>query len=326
MSKELQDKQISKFFDIIYRNFKFLKEEGDVFYHFWYGDKKQVIRMFQGMSFPSIKDQEAMGKIKTDKLLVVCATNREKEMVYGAGIISLESKDVAHLLSFVIHPEHRNNNLGKDLIRAIEEVMKLLNLALLKTKFRTYWKSNEHWNKLLDKTGWTAPQTLIYYFTIPDIKTQFDTQWFKYAKLPEPFYIEEWGRESLKKLKDTLALPEWQGMVPESLNPIQMPKKILPHVSLILMKGNEVAGWLICHLLEEDIVQATSMYINPKMGKGLGMALIAEGSKRRKLGVQVIFMVEKHNHKMLNMVRKHFDRKSTNEYELQSRSLVIEKR
>ncbi|GLR16783.1 GNAT family N-acetyltransferase [Portibacter lacus] len=324
MSQNSNIDQFAPFFEVINKNFKVLDRPSKEQFHFWYGNKKTVISLFKGMSFPSIEDQEKIGKIKADKLLVLCSSSEADKMFYGATILSLKSKEQAEMISFVVHPNHRHQEYGSRLMEATYKMSELLKLKTISLQYRTYWQSIAEWEQLLDKTGWSESKLLLYYFTLPDINTQFEKDWFKNAVISAPYSVEAWNESSFTQLKETLIREDWQGKVPATLNPFQMTKMVLPHSSLLLKKGDEVVGWLICHLLQKDIVQATTLYVHPDKAKGQGMALMAEASRRRKLGAQVIFMVEKHNKIMLNLVNKHFAGGKTNQYELLSRQKKIE--
>jgi N-acetylglutamate synthase-like GNAT family acetyltransferase len=310
---------LKPFFELIYKKFRLLEKKEDTHFHYWYGDKNKVIQLFQGMSFPSVLTLQQMGKVKEDKLLVLSASNISKNLFYGATILKIKSKNEAELISFVVHPEFRNLGFGTHLMEATFAMSKMLKIQSIFLKYRTYWKSNQHWELLLEKTGWSNPELQLWYFTLPDINTLFHKEWVKQSRIDAPYSIEEWNNECMDKLKKTLSEEDWKGRVPRALSPFQMPALILPHVSLLLKKDEEVVGWLICHLLQEDIVQATTVYVHPEKAKGQGLNLMAEVANRRKLGAQVIFMVEKHNKVMLNLVNKHFSGGKTNQYELRTR-------
>ncbi len=307
------------FFDLIHKNFKLLKEVGNCSYHFWYGDKQKVIQLFAGLSFPSVKTLDQMGKIKEDKLLVICITNIKENKVFGSTIINVKSKTEAEVISFAVHPEFQHLGFGKKMMDAMFEICKILKLNALFIKYRTYWKSTAFWESLLDNSGWSEPEIQLWYYSMPDINTQFGNDWYINSKLSAPYSVDAWDEFSLSKLKETLRKPDWKDMVPQALSPFQMEDMILQHASLLLKKGDEVVGWLICHLLQDDIVQATTIYVHPKKAKGQGMSLMAEAAKRRKLGAQVIFMVEKNNEIMLNLVNKYLVNDKTDRFELRTR-------
>lgn len=320
MAEKTNTDPYGKFFDLIYKNFKLLKESNECYYHYWFGDKDKVIQLFKGMSFPSIVTMEKIGKLKAPKLMVICSSDINTKMFYGASIFNIKSKDAAEMISFVIHPGFRNKRFGTRLMESTDEMLRLMKINSISMKYRTYWKSNDIWEKLLNKTGWSVPELQLWYFTMPDVNTQFGKDWFQNAMLQEPFNIREWDDECLQDLKVTLSGKEWENIVPRSLSPFQMESLILPHASLLLRKGKEIVGWIICHQLQPDIVQATTIFVHPMKAKGQGMVLMAEAAKRRKLGAQVIFMIEKHNKAMLNLVNKYIAGGETQQYELRIRT------
>ena len=296
-----------QFLQAVYKNFHLLTFEDDIFYHFWKGDKNTVAKYFENFSFPKIKDLVGLMKMPQD-IYVLISSNISKDEIYGSCILKINEKGQLQPITFVIAPNFRKKGHGTRLLAKLDELAMRLNKTELCIKYRTYWKSNQHWEKMLALAKWSEPEVVLHYFSLPDINTQFHKDWFKNSSLPHNYHVETWNDQSYETLKSLLKESDWKGVVPVELSPFQFPEKILPHVSLLLYKDQEIVGWLICHLLQPDIAHVTSLFTHPNTARGVGLQFVAEAAKRRDSGRRVVFMVKKDNSLVLHMIEKYADK------------------
>jgi N-acetylglutamate synthase-like GNAT family acetyltransferase len=301
-SKELN----KKFLEAIYKNFQMVTFEDEVFYHYWKGPKESVAKYFEYFSFPRIIDLIKLMKMPNE-IYVLVSSNLSKNEVYGSCILKINEKRQLQPVTFVINPSFRKMGYGSRLLLQLDQFAQKLQLKEICIKYRTFWKSNEYWDKMLQSANWSAPEIILNYFSLPDINTQYEKDWFKQSQLPREYQVTTWNNQTFKTLNNLLQRLEWRDVVPKDLSPFQFPEKILDYCSLLLHKNGEIVGWLICHLLQPDTAQVTTLFIHPQKSKGISLSFIAEAMKRRKEGLRVVFMVKRDNTKVLNMVNKYLN-------------------
>ena len=239
-----------------------------------------------------------------DLWMVVMVDDKNQQMI-GSCIFGFFDKVQVKLYAFSINQKQRNKGYGKKMMHVFLNVIKQMAFEQVHIDYRTYWNANKHWMKILDQTGWSDPELRFYYVTMPDVKVQFGKSWLTARSIEAPYTVETWNKNSFNQLKATLMHKDWQGVVRKQLNPFQLAPYVVPHCSLLLKKEGEVVGWLICHMLQENVVQGTTLFVHPDKAKGTGLALLGEAFKRRKLGARVLFIVEKDNTPMLNLINKY---------------------
>lgn len=292
------------FLEILQKKFKVLDQEGGLHFHYWYGDSKSAIRLASGASFPKLTVLAKMNALP-EKVALLCMSDLDQELFYGAVVAKITSKDQMELISFIINPVFRNQGLGAKLLSKADDFGRAFKVHTLEVKYRTYWKMNEVWEKLLSKSGWSDPELLMWYVSMPDANVQYSKDWLKNSKIEAPFEVEDWNETSYAQLEEALKGTHWQGIVRKELNPFQLRELIQPHVSFLLKKEGAIVGWLVCHLVQEGVVQCSSLFLHPDKARGQGLNMMGEAFKRRKLGARVIWMIEKHNTPMLNMTKKY---------------------
>ena len=296
-----------QFLQAIYKSFQLLTFEDDVFYHFWKGKKEVVAKYFEHFSFPKIQDLVKLMKMPPE-IYVLVSSNISKGEIYGTCILKVNEKDQLQPIAFVIAPKFRQQGHGTKLLAKLNELAIKLGKTELCIKYRTYWKSNDHWEKMLSTANWSDPEVVLHYFSLPDINTQFHNDWFKNSSLPKEFHVEPWNDQTFTALRGLLNEADWKDVVPPELSPFQFPDKILPHVSLLLYKNGAIVGWLICHLIQSEVAQVTTLFTHPKKARGVGLQFVAEVAKRREGGRRVVFMVKKDNSLVLHMIDKYADK------------------
>ena len=268
----------SSFIEVVYSDFALLKEGAKQLYHSYQANTIEIIELFKEVSFPRIENLARLTNLP-DKLLVLCSSNPETKSLHGTAILKFEDPFSLQLIAFWIEPQYRLQGHGKDMLDKIELLAKDYEVNRLSVRYRTYWQSSEVWERMLDAYSYDAPETLLWYVSMPDANVQFGKEWLQKSAFEDPFYVEDWSDTSFNQLESALGSDLWRGQVRKTLNPFQHRQLLLPHVSFLLKKEDALVGWLVCHLIGKDVVQCSSLFVHPTEAKGQGLKMVAEAFK-----------------------------------------------
>lgn len=169
--------------------------------------------------------------------------------------------------SLYVVPEFRRRGVGTGLMATMEELLAELGHPEVHATYMTGKRSVEAVETILEKRGWTPPETrtVTLRFT-PEQALQ--TRWFGKVDLPEDDYeIFPWTEltdEERARLKRSNAESRW---IAEGLEPWRHDHHGFdPISSLGLRYRGEVVGWVVNHRVDEETVRFTCSF----MGRGLG--------------------------------------------------------
>jgi len=237
--------------------------------------------------------------------LVWVAAIQAKEIL-GFALIHPHSVE-SEILSFKIHPNHRQQGVAKVFLQQIELLCASRNIQSLKILYRTYWENNLYWEKVLQQSNWDNRSTLLYYISLDQavqkqIAPSFQS---KNWKLKDDYQIKTFSYDCLLA---TMPHSKWQEAKKTGLSPLQLPEsKVDLDCSFLILEQNtqEVVGWLICHQLQANILQLTTFYILPEHRK-VGKAVIAKLSTKISANDSKLhFMVKVENLKIMAFVRRY---------------------
>lgn len=308
--------------DWIYGNLKKFYSKDPVDFLLGKSRKEQVIRIFENVIFPSLRVTGHLEKLPDELWAMVMVNKNEKELL-GTCVFGIHEDRKAKVYGFLIHKKFRKRGYGFSLMKILMSVLKKMSIQKATVDYITFWESNDHWQQILNQTGWSSPHLLHYYVTMPDVKIQFGKSWLTERSIEPPYLVETWNTTSFQQLKEVLHKKEWKGIVRKALDPFQLAPYVVPHCSMLLKKEDVVVGWLICHMLQENVVQGTTLFVHPDKAKGTGLALLGEAFKRRKLGARVVFIVEKENAPMLNLINNYVIGGKAELYEKERRTLRL---
>ena len=163
--------------------------------------------------------------------------------------------------SFMVHPQFRNQGIGTELIRQLETYLRQKGAQKLDLYFRSHWKYENHLKKILKQSGWSDPveDLIIVRGEAGKVIKLFvhDRLVIPDDYLIEPFMdLNEKDRNYIKekKIKENWYL--------DYLDPFVQENTICRPASLLLRKNGLVVGWVISHLIADDLNEFTALFID----------------------------------------------------------------
>ncbi|RLD21387.1 MAG: hypothetical protein DRI69_04130 [Bacteroidetes bacterium] len=173
-----------------------------------------------------------------------------------------QSKKEARVHSFVVHPDHRNKGVGKNLLSELERNLFSEGCAQVDGTYRDHWKSSEALNAVLTQNGWAArTKDLIIVRGEAEkvLKLFMDSQ----LRLPDGFHVMPFTEISLAQKEVILSKKKASDWYPDILNPFTYIETINPVTSLALIHEGQVKGWVISHLIAPELNEFTSLFVDP---------------------------------------------------------------
>jgi hypothetical protein len=132
-------------------------------------------------------------------------------------------------------------------------------------------------------------------------------KWLQHRGVSAPFTLVPWLELTAEQLAH---LPAFREEVPNDLWPLSETLAADPS-SLALLRGDEVAGWLVAHRMEADSVRFTMLFVRPKWRTPANsFALCAEVARRiRRMygtGVHAAMGVRTDNREMMQVIARKF--------------------
>ncbi|MEL6944853.1 MAG: GNAT family N-acetyltransferase [Bacteroidota bacterium] len=266
-------------------------------------NKQNIIQYFLPWTFPKLNTHPRFSSFP-EKLVWIAAIKEEE--ILGFALINPHSIE-SEILSFKIHPEYRNQGIATVFLQQVEQLCASRRIQSLKISYRTYWKDNPYWEKVLQKSEWENRTTLLYYISLEDTTNTRIASNILYQNWSEnqQYQIETF---SYDRLLTSMQHTQWEEAKKMGLSPFQLSKSQVDFDCsfLIINKKNDaIVGWLICHQLKADLIQLTTFYILPKHRKA-GKAAISKLAKKIKAkNVTLHFMVKADNHKIMAFVKRY---------------------
>ena len=215
----------------------------------------------------------------------------------------------AEVVSLAVRSELRRRGLGTLLLAAVEMAMARRGQPTVELSFRDNWASAAAVRALLAARGWSPPASHV-------LLLQTDARilalpWLAPRPLPPGYEIFPWGELTPEERRDIVRRQQRAAWFPESLSPFALEDRLDRDVSVGLRRrdgdSSRVIGWLVAHRVKEDVVQYTSLFVEPGHRKlGRGLPLIAAAARRQEAsGVpRAIFMLQAHSHEMRRLVER----------------------
>jgi uncharacterized protein (TIGR03032 family) len=211
--------------------------------------------------------------------------------------------ETAEIVSFAVRSDLRGRGLGKLLLGSVETMLAQRGLRGVDLLFRDTWDHTPALRRLLAGRGWTTPKTEVL---LAGTDWGFmDQDWVGKRPLPDGYEIFPWKDLGAERRREIVHRQQEASWYPEALSPFQMEERIDPEVSVGLSHGGRVVGWMVAHRVSDEVVQYTSLFVEPGHGKlGRGLPLVAEAARRQvDAGVpRGIFMVQADNTAMRRLI------------------------
>lgn len=224
----------------------------------------------------------------------------------GLAVASADKAPEGEVLSVFVKPERFNQGIGSRLLARAEAELKARGCAAAVIRYHTHAPSCAALERMLAKGGWSAAETVL---TLAKIDSAFaeEAKWPQHRGVSAPFALAPW----LELKPEHLAqMPAFRGEVPDDFWPLNEKLPADPS-SLALLRGDELAGWLIAHRLEADSVRFTILFVRPKWRTSANsFALCAEVVRRvrRMYGPEVrcALAVRTDNREMTQVIARKF--------------------
>lgn len=234
--------------------------------------------LYEELRFPktfSIFDFE----VKEGRQIALVAFNHNKPVgmivafAYPAVIQAL-------LASFYVLPDFRHQGIGKELMQRLLSLLLPLGVKIVELHYDSWELTAPFLEKLLAQTGWLASKLLTrrYYFS-PD---SFHPSWFEasYPTLPSNLSLFPWMEATHEEIKAAQQLIDSHSKLSE-ISPFSTRYPLEPLNSLGLRSTDGLAGWMITHRLEPDLIRYSALYVSPQLRTtGASIALLKESIGR----------------------------------------------
>ncbi len=266
-----------------------------------------AVREYEPLTFPSIRKQAQARRI-TEPLVTMAASHQG----HFIGLALAEVRpagDLARVLSLFVAPEHRRRGVGDTLLAHLEHALAREGCTEVMLAYRSDWPSVPAIERLLQRHGWTPPQTRML---ICKASTEriVEAPWLDRASLPAGFTLFPWSELTPQEREAIQRRQETEGWYPPVLTPFQEEERLEPLNSVGLRYKGRVVGWMITHRTAPDTIQYTSLFVEPELqGQGRALPLLAEAIRRQvAVGDEVpygIFQVEAENEVMIKFVNRY---------------------
>ena len=178
-------------------------------------------------------------------------------------ILSTFGKTVkeARIHSFVVHPDHRNQGVGKKLLESLEQHLREEGCEKLEGTYRNHWKSVPALKAILEQTNWHEPEKELV-IVRGEAKKVLRLFMDDRLTLPNGYAFAPFVKLSVADKEAIKTKKKQQDWYPEILDPFVHENSMNPVTSLALKFGDEVIGWVISHLIGPDLNEFTSLFID----------------------------------------------------------------
>ena len=186
------------------------------------------------------------------------------------------------LISVYVSAFHRNQGIGTALVNTLHESF-IGRGYHTGAQFFTLNADDQSYGRFLMRCGFARPivRQLVCKTTL-DLAEQ--TPWLIRAKVPDGYRVGLWAeaseaaRAGLKARK-----AENPGLFPDTLNPFDFEADSDPRTSVVLYRGDEIVGWIVTHILDDDTLRWTCSWVLPTIqGVGRIIPLWWEAVRRQR--------------------------------------------
>ncbi|MCP4373574.1 MAG: GNAT family N-acetyltransferase [Deltaproteobacteria bacterium] len=238
-------------------------------------------------------------------MTVVTAT-RSTQTIGLILAVSHPDGDSVEVLSLFVALEHRRQGLGLTLLTTLENILANKNCNRLNLVYQTNWPDIAAIEGLLQKSGWSLPQT--HMLLCKTTATQISkAPWLqKTYNLPNPLTIFPWANLTLVE-RQTLQHQQAKPWFPPILTPFQEEDKVEWLNSLGLRTQHQIVGWMITHRLKPDTIQYSALFVRPPyQNLGAGTFLLVEAIRRQFVAdiPKGVFMINIKDKAMLTFMQR----------------------
>lgn len=234
----------------------------------WTADLKGLLESHVDATFPNLERLVATRRLREPLHAVMLAASK------GPAALSLtevQPERSAEIVSFWVRPDLRRQGVGQRLLRETERALGE-DADQLTGVIRSSWHSSSVMERLLVRGGWSEPEArritcrldLEKYLAIRDAE--------ELQQLPDGMRMVDWlsttdEQRDRVRVRQQDALAKGSAWYPEELTPFQLEGQFQHGPSKAMMQGDDIVGWFTCHVLTQDTLQYTALFVDPALRK-----------------------------------------------------------
>lgn len=229
-------------------------------YQYQYSDKiglPWVLKNIPHLVFPNLEKK----KDRFKKLFQGVIATVEKKPI-GLILSTLDSSgESARIHSFFVHPDHRDQKVGSQLLRTLELALARDGVKSVNVYYRSHWKFVPQLNRILTNQNWDEPyEDLI----LVKGETQKVLKLFMSDKiqLPDTIQFTPWDQLTAAQITYIKKRKKEDDWYLDYLDPFVLEDTIYSTASLALVQEGLVIGWVISHLISPETNEFTSLFID----------------------------------------------------------------
>ena len=255
---------------------------------------------YVSLTFPSLAaGSSAISKLRGELLGISAMANGE---MVGLALAERQGATAAQVISLMVAPQWRGQGIGSHLLGRLSNFLVQEGVKEVAIRYQTTLDGPGPMDRLLLRLCWPAPQPL---FLLLEGKANelAAIAWPERFPLPPGYRLEGWQPGYAEAATSLGAPAALQGDTRSSA--------IDQGVSLALLHGDALVGWLIVDRTSPTTVRYSSLYVQPgHRARGQALTLLAEGFRRQQAtGIAVArAAVAPENREMIRLVRRHLGR------------------
>lgn len=252
---------------------------------------------YAALTYPSLAaGSSAVGKLQGELMGISAMANGE---MVGLGLAERQGAMAAQVISLMVAPEWRGQGIGSHLLGRLSHFLAQEGVKEVSIRYQTSLDSPGAMDRLLLRLGWPAPQPL---FLLLEGKANelAAIAWAERFPLPARYRLENW-QSAHAEVATALGAPV-------ELLAATRSSSVEPGVSLALLDGDDLVGWLIAERTGKSSVRYSSLYVQPRHRvRGQALTLLVEGFRRQHAaGIAVAkAAVAPQSAGMIRLVRRH---------------------
>lgn len=216
--------------------------------------------------------------------------------------------DLLGVLSLVVDRSQRGYGYAGQLLQCLEAEARRRDLP----RMRVVVEEDENSGPLLKtlaREGWEDPISIACVGRVQGAPF-VEAPWYRDWPLPEGFQLGLWSELSPEQKEEVRKKGE-AGWFPRPLSPFRNLGILEPTNSVVLLQGNQVVGWQVCHRIRKDTIRYSALFMDPELEtQFLGIAVLVEAMRRhvdmpRELRPErAVFLVYSYSKKMTRLMRR----------------------
>lgn len=277
-----------------------------IMYQFFLLNQPQVSK-FEKFTYPTYRS--LFKTLATNQNLVAIGVSLGSDEPIGLGLAYIDENQ-AEILSLFIHPEYRNQGLGKTLLNRLEDELiqrKCLQIRVIYVANTT----TPAFENILRQLNWNTPhlRMLVCEGDHESIKKVINSLSPKKGLLlPDGYDIFPWNELTKKDKEYILEGQDTYLGYPDLLSPFEDEDILEPMNSLGLRYEDNVIGWMITHRVAVDTIRYTKLFVKKEL-QGLGYAIpllvmALQIQLKNSQTTKAVFTVLSDNYQMTKLTHK----------------------